>query len=178
MARGLPRLRRWTRALALSCTCACACSACDASRASVGEASDALQRHRAAFVALDRWTRRTLSGAELIKNERALAETVFAKARAERSVSGAWVEQAGPPKLALAMPDAAPVPAMTDARRVRDAELGTLEVRLGAPCPVKSGALGRGGTGASATAPKLCTLIARGAPSPRGQLRLSVAFED
>jgi hypothetical protein len=175
LPRGASRARAFAIALLVGCTPAC--EGCDPGRSSVGDAFTALQRHRAAFMELDRWARRAMQGAELIKGERALAETVFVKARAERSVAGAWIQQAGPPPLAMALPAAAPPPAMSDAQRLRDPDLGLLELRLAAPCPGKDAPTAA--PGATPTdAPVRCVIVARSAEGPRGALRVVVAFRD
>lgn len=152
----------------------CACAACDGDRTSVADASAGLQRHRPAFVALDRWVRLAMQGADLFGNERALAETLFAKARAERSIAGAWVEQSGKPAVAVSLPQGAPPPPMTAALRVRDAELGTVEVLFAAACPERPGRA----PAVSAAAPPRCLIVGRSAPGPRGTLRVVAAFED
>ena len=143
----------------------------------MADASTGLQRHRAAFVALDRWVRLAMQGADLFKDERALAETLFSKARGERSIVGAWVEQSGKPAVAVSLPQATPPPALTAAQHVRDPELGMLEVLLGAACPERAGRAPAAAR-ALATAPTRCLVVARSAPGPRGTLRVVAAFAD
>lgn len=163
--------------LARACVLALFCCACDGGHAGVGDASDALQRHRTTFAALDRWVRRTMQGAELLGTERALAETLFAKVRADRSVLAAWVEQSGKPQIAVALPADAMSPVMTEALRLRDDELGTLEVLVGGSCPARRDLHGLAGK-APVPATGRCAIVARTAPGPRGPLRVTAAFED
>jgi len=164
--------------LVRACALLCACAACGGDRGSVADASAGLQRHRAAFVAFDRWVRLAMQGADLFKDERALAEALFSKARADRSIVGAWVEQSGKPMVAIALPEAASPPVMSVAQRVRDTELGTLEVLLAAACPERARRARAAAPAAAATAQRRCLIVARSAPGPRGTLRVVAAFED
>lgn len=166
-----------TAARALSCVLACMSGGCDGGQPGVADASDALQRHRAAFVALDRWVRRTMQGAELLGTERALAETLFAKARAERSVVAAWVEQAGSAPVAVSSPAGAVLPQQSGALRLRDAELGTIEVLPAATCPVTS-TTAAASKAQARRVPTRCVFVARSAPGAGGALRVTAAFAD
>ena len=160
-------------ACALLCGGALSCGsalACGGERPALDRASAALQRHRAPFLALDRWVRRAIRGADVLRDERALAETLFAKARGERTLIAAWVDQQGEPKLAVALPAGTPPPALATAIRLRDQELGELSVLLGAPCPARAGKAPR------AAGP--CVVLARSALGPRGALRVTATFDD
>jgi hypothetical protein len=166
-----------TCARAAACVLACASGGCDGGQPGVADASDALQRHRAAFVALDRWVRRAMQGAELLGNERALAETLFARARADRSVVAAWVRYDGRAEVAVSSPTGAVLPALGGALRLRDAELGTLEVLPAATCPI----VGTNAVGSKTKAgrvPSRCVFVARSAAGAGGALRVTAAFAD
>ena len=161
----------------LVCACAAA-SGCSGGRAGVDAAAAALARHRPAFADLDRGVRRAMQGAERLGNERSLAGTLFARARAEPSLRAAWVVQASNPPVVLSMPRDTPPPAVSTALRVRDPQLGAVEVIASAPCPPRESVAGAKPSKGAPPPEGRCVFVARSAPGPRGSLRVTAAFED
>ena len=68
----------WLRPRRSACALLCwSALACGGERPELDQASAALQRHREPFVALDRWVRRAIRSADILRDDRALAETLW-----------------------------------------------------------------------------------------------------
>ncbi|MFI5305966.1 MAG: hypothetical protein ACHQ53_01360 [Polyangiales bacterium] len=142
--------------------------ACDDRRPELAAATELAQPYLRSFAEIDRWVRRVADGEDAPRTKEALAETLFARMRADPTVRGAWVTIDGDRKLELTLRGDAIAP-LAAAATVRDPQLGVLRVVAVTHCPVASAAAPRNGEEA-------CVLLSRQDRTASRALSLTVAF--
>jgi hypothetical protein len=141
--------------------------ACDDRRSELAAATELAQPYLRSFAEIDRWVRRVADGEAAPRAKEALAETLFARMRADPTVRAAWVTIEGDRKLELTL-RADGIAPLADAVTVRDPRFGVLRVAAMAHCPVASSAKPKGG--------EACVLLSRQDRTASRALSLTVAF--
>jgi hypothetical protein len=147
--------------------------ACDSQPDAVARAEQRARPHLPLFGLFDRWARRVGQSEEVVQDKNALAETMFAKVRNQRSVLAVWVQIEGDRARLLAWPSATALPSLGGWISLEDPTLGALRVATAQPCPV---VITRSRSTVSAGR---CELISRkrAAPPPRATT-VTMAFRD